>query len=271
MNSMQEFTSPQGIYYRTNAWQAGRPTLVFMHGLSGSSSAWLPHEKVFVDTHNILSFDLRGHGKSLKYKAYDAYRIANFADDLYALIEFLGIKKFILVTHSFGCLIALEFLAKHQDRVSAAVLLSPSYSVFTNPLAKIGRPLLALSRLFSLLPFRPRPGYHVDYTSLHNARDWDIKMTYGDVRCTTLRIYLYCSRQALFVDYTNLLEHITIPTLLVQGEHDSIFPLENSRVMAEKIPHAQRVVLNDADHIIVVNHTPRILKIITPFIKEHSV
>lgn len=267
---MQEFTSPQGIYYRTNMWQVGRPTLVFMHGLSGSSSAWLPHEKVFVDTHNILSFDLRGHGKSVKDAAYERYTISGFADDLYQLLLLLGVKKFILVTHSFGCLIALEFLAKHQDLVSAAVLLSPSYSVFTNPLAKIGRPLLALSRLFSLLPFHPRPGYHVDYTSLHNARDWDLKMTYGDVRCTTLRIYLYCSRQALFVDYTNLLERITIPVLLVQGEHDSIFPLENSRVMAERIPRAQRVVLHDADHIIVVNHIDRIIATITPFIKAHS-
>jgi len=86
---MQEYIWEDRIYYETNEFKPDRLTLVFVHGVSGSSSAWLPYEKIFENKYNILTYDIRGHGKSKKYPNYSDYEIKNFAEDLHDLISFL--------------------------------------------------------------------------------------------------------------------------------------------------------------------------------------
>ena len=51
------------VYYRHGEIKNERQTLVFIHGLLGSSSAWRPYEARFGTDYNLLFFDLRGHGK----------------------------------------------------------------------------------------------------------------------------------------------------------------------------------------------------------------
>ncbi|MFA5997289.1 MAG: alpha/beta hydrolase [Candidatus Paceibacterota bacterium] len=243
---------PKGIYYRTNEFRDGRPTIVFMHGLSGHSGAWLPYEEFLGNNYNILTFDLRGHGLSQKFATYHAYKIASFADDLFELVQLLNIGKFTLITHSFGCLIALEFAKHHQVMLGKLVLMSPSFSV-DRPIARLVKPLLTMSRVLELLPFRASLGSHFDYLPHQGARDWNIPMTLSDVRNTGLRAYLFASRQAFEANYEDILGNIEIPVLLIHGRKDSIFPIQNSFTMEKIMPQARMVILEDGDHIIIVN------------------
>lgn len=262
------FFEPRGLYYRINTFRDDRPTLVFMHGLSGHSTAMKPYEVEFGDSYNILSFDLRGHGKSRKYASYDSYKISDFADDLYELLKFLNINQCILLTHSFGCLIALEFIKHHQEMLLKLILMSPNFNVH-RPIAYVIKPFLFLSRILELVPFRATAvGYHFDYTPHRNAHDWDIPMTFNDVRNTGLRAYLFSSLQALTVNYDDLLEKISIPTLLIHGRKDTIFPIRNTIIMEKRIPNAQLVILEEGDHIIIVNtsYFPRIVEAVKGFL-----
>ena len=68
---MKEHFFEDRIYYRTNEFKSDRLTLVFVHGVSGSSSAWLPYEKIFENKYNVLTYDIRGHGLSKKYPHYE--------------------------------------------------------------------------------------------------------------------------------------------------------------------------------------------------------
>src|SRR5437016_6254620 len=104
---MQEHVLKEEIYYRTNFFKPDRLTLVFIHGVSGSSSAWLPYEKIFENKYNILTYDIRGHGKSKKFRSYHDYEIKHFANDLHELVTYLRIEKMVLISNSFGALIAL--------------------------------------------------------------------------------------------------------------------------------------------------------------------
>jgi len=125
----EHFFKEREIYYRTNDFSHDRPTLVLIHGISGSSSAWQKYEERFSGKYNILSFDLRGHGRSGKPKQYASYAMKNFTEDLNELLRYLGIKKCVLVSHSFATLIVFEFLATFPNNVEAVILLSPSYSI----------------------------------------------------------------------------------------------------------------------------------------------
>ncbi len=258
----------RGIYYRTNEFQKGRPTLVFVHGLSGSSSAWLEYEKEFEKKYNLVFFDLRGHGKSLRFPKYKDYEIANFAKDLYELISHLKIEKFVLISHSFGAFVALEFLTKYQDKVYAAVFLSPSFSVKSRKAALAIRPLLEIAKLFDLIPYSSKAGGHVDYSKYKNTGDWNIRRTIADTRNTGLRSYIFSTKQTYEADYENFLEKLKMPVLLVHGKKDTIFPVGNSLKMARKIKNQRLILLDNADHIVVLNNFLEVSSAIDDFVRE---
>ena len=266
----ESFFEPRGLYYRTNEFAAGRPTLVFIHGLSGSSSAWLKYEDYFSKKYNLLSFDLRGHGKSRKPKQYADYEMKNFADDLDALLRYLDIKQCILVSHSFATLIALDFLAMFPNDVEAAVFLSPSYSVSKRLIARLLKPFFHLGRLLGVFPFSGRIGKHIDYTKYKNTGDWNIRRMIADVGNTTLRVYLYCTLQSYTVDREDFLGDIKIPVLLMQGKKDTVFPVENSIFMADKIKDSELILVDHADHIVVLNNFDEVSKSIGNFVDKRA-
>lgn len=260
-NGMKEFFfAPKRIYYRMNEFQAVKPTLVFVHGLSGSSSAWLPYERGLENTFNILSFDLRGHGKSGKPSEYEEYKIEDFADDLSELTEYLKIDKFVLVGHSLGCFVVLSYLQKHQEKVSKVVFLAPNFSVGKMLTVKIIVPFLWLgTSLFRKFPFSGLPGKHIDYSKYPNTGDWNIPRMIADIGNTSLRVYLYATRQSYNFDAEDFLNKIYIPALIIHGERDTIFPVRYGVLMAGKIPGAKLVLLEDANHILALNKVKRIL------------
>lgn len=260
------FFNDRGIYYRTNDFEKGRLTLVFIHGLSGSSSAWEKYERYFEQKYNVLSFDLRGHGKSKKPGSYADYEIKKNVKDIYELFKYLRIENCVMVSHSFAVLIALEFLAEHQELVKASVFLSPSFSVGKRFIARLLRPLLTLSRTLGILPFSEKPGYHIDYVNYPDTGDWNIPIMFANIKNTTLRVYLYCTLQSYTVDREDLLRRIKMPVLIMHGKRDTIFPVKNSLVMAEKIKGSRLIILNDIDHILVLNRFREVSQAIENFI-----
>lgn len=263
----EHFSERRGIYYRTNTFEPGRRTLVFVHGVSGSSSAWRRYEARFSPHYNIVSYDLRGHGKSRKYAHFRDYAVDHFVDDLRALLDALRIERGTLIAHSFATLLVLELLRRHPERVEGAVLISAAFDVGRTRRAQLLRAILAPVALMDHLPFRPGPGAHIDYARFPQSGDWNLRRMAADIGNTTWRVYLYCSRQIYGVHADTVLRSIGVPVLLVHGQRDSVFPVEDARFMATQIPNARLVVFSEADHIIVVNHPERLGAAIQQFLE----
>jgi abhydrolase domain-containing protein 8 len=257
----------RGIYYRTNDFQPGRPTLVFLHGVSGSSSAWTPYETRFHRDFNVLTYDLRGHGRSTKYRRCADYAMAQFVDDLRALLRHAAIDRCVLVSHSFATLVALEFLRTEQSQIDGVVLISGDFDVGRRLPARILQALLAPVALLEYFPFRARPGRHVDYSRHSDTGDWNLVRMHEDIGNTTWRVYWYCTKASYAVHASEFLSDIRVPALLVHGRKDTIFPVENSLYMASRIPTANLVVIEDADHIIVLNRPSEVSDAIEDFMR----
>ena len=194
---MQEsILQPYGLYYRTNTFQPERQTLVFIHGLSGSSSAWIPYEEQFGEHYNVVTFDLRGHGKSLKPKGYSQYTIEKFSDDLQALLVHLKITSPILISHSFGTLVVFAYLKKYGQAVTAALFFSPNYKVKQNFWATLLYYCLWFVPALSIFPVWKKTGRHVDYNLYRQTGDYSLTRMPVDIANTSLRVYLYCIQQA---------------------------------------------------------------------------
>ena len=244
----EHFLKDRGIYYRVNTFKTDRPWLVFVHGLSGSSSAWLAYEERFGADYNVLSFDLRGHGLSAKHKTYDDYALANFVQDLRALLGHLGITQCTLISHSFGTLIALDYLLQYQNTVTAAVFLSPNFAIKQRVLAAVLKPVSKIAGAVDMIVRSPKNGGHTDYSKYPNSGDWNIPRMIADTRNTGMKAYLHCTRHSCDFQRLDLLDRITVPVLIIHGKKDTIFPVKNSMDLVKRIRGAKLVLLNNAQH-----------------------
>ncbi len=261
------FLEKRGIYYRRNECDQDRPTLVFIHGVSGSSSAWLPYEKGLDKAYNIISIDLRGHGKSSRPERYEDYAIEEFSEDVYELLCHIGIKKCILISNSFGSLVALAFIAKHQDMISATIFIGPHFAVGKMLSARLIKPFLMLAiKVKPSFSSSALHGGHIDYSKYKNTGDWNVRITIANIKNTGLWSYLYTTAQSYAFNGENDLKNITVPSLIIHGAKDTIFPLKYGVIMAKAIPNAKIVVLDDIDHIVVLNRSADVVTIIRNFV-----
>ena len=98
------------------------PDLVFVHGLAASRAFWFLQYAMPLAKHfRITLFDLRGHGySSMPGSGYEAVKVAG---DITGLLDHLGIARCVLVGHSYGGGVALEFAGLHPARVEKLVVL----------------------------------------------------------------------------------------------------------------------------------------------------
>lgn len=107
---------------KLNYIQFGRgEDLVLIHGLGANLSFWyFGAGRLLGQTHNVLAYDLRGHGRSSMPPT--GYDLNHMVDDLIALLNFLNIDRIDLVGHSFGGRVALAFAVLHPERVRNLVI-----------------------------------------------------------------------------------------------------------------------------------------------------
>ena len=269
---MQEhYLDKDRIYYRTNEFKGDRITLDFIHGASGSSSAWLPYESIFENKYNILFYDIRGHGMSKKYPNYEDYEIKKFAQDLHDLVTYLNISKFVLVSNSFGSLIALEYLKYWKDDITANIFFSPETYLDEVNMAKISRPILKkINDILSILPFNPRPRGHVDYSKYLNSKDWDVGRNIADTLNTGMRVHFYALAQSLVKNQEYPIGKINTPTLIMHGEDDTFVPIKNAIRMSKEIENSTFISIPNVQHDTARNSVKEISEAIETFLEKNK-
>jgi len=107
-------------YTGGKAFDAAKPTAIFLHGVLNDHSVWILQTR-YLAHHgwNVLAVDLPGHGKSAGDPPASVEAAAEFVQ---ALMDTVGLQQAALIGHSFGALIALEAAARMGPRVSHLVL-----------------------------------------------------------------------------------------------------------------------------------------------------
>jgi pimeloyl-ACP methyl ester carboxylesterase len=114
---------PAGTLAVDDGGSGGLP-VILVHSAAGSSTHWARQLDHLRENRRAVALDLRGHGRS-QLPGNDDYSIAGMARDIEAVVDTLGIEKFVLVGHSMGGGVALEFAGAHPNRVAGLLLLDP--------------------------------------------------------------------------------------------------------------------------------------------------
>ena len=106
------------------AARGGVLPVVFAHSLAGNSSQWKAQLEHLRPHRRAVAFDFRGHGRSEPANNGD-YSIAGMASDISAVVDSLGLERFVLVGHSMGGGAALVYAGAHPERVAGLLLVDP--------------------------------------------------------------------------------------------------------------------------------------------------
>lgn len=242
--------------------------LIFLHGLGGDLTAWNPEREHFEALgFSTIAVDLRGHGLSEKGNSTKFYGFENLAQDIEFLIEQEKLEKPVLIGHCFGGMVAIYVAARNPKILKSLILIDTSYE----PPKFLGKNLFERTMLRKIIRFgvaiipNMKIRGHVDFTKFIGTPDFDIKRFTSDVIHTSLKSYLLLSEKLTSYNAKNLLEKITVPTLVMEGENDTIFPPEIAEYLAKRIKKSTLEIIPDANHILVITNPQEVSNCIEDF------
>jgi len=142
--------APVYCYTGGKAFDAAKPTVVFIHGVLNDHSVWALQTR-YMANHgwNVLAIDLPGHCRS---GGNAPATVEEGADFIGAMLDAAGVQRAALVGHSWGSLIAMEAAARLGERISHLVLVGTAFPMKVSPAlieASAADPEKAMVNVFS--------------------------------------------------------------------------------------------------------------------------
>jgi proline iminopeptidase len=252
----------------------GQPIIVLHGGPAFDHTYLLPDLDRLADAARLIYYDQRGRGKSAGNVQPEDVSLASEVSDVEAVRQHFHLDVVAVLGHSWGGLLAMEYAARHPDRISHLILMNTApasyqdWTLFDKELRTSRGPgeqdqmdALAASASYK----EGDPDARTDYYRLHFrpafARPNQLERLVarlrasfaGMTRTDMLRAEQIAER--LFAETAesseyDLLPQVTrlrIPTLVIHGDHDFI-PVECAAHIAQVIPGARLVVLADCGH-----------------------
>ena len=120
---MQEYISYKNIQIAFTVEGKGE-TIVLLHGFLESSTIWKNVVSAFKETHQLITIDLLGHGKTEKLGYI--HSMETMAETVHAVLSELKVEKASIIGHSMGGYVALAFAEKFPQQLEKLVLLNSS-------------------------------------------------------------------------------------------------------------------------------------------------
>ena len=268
---------------RTSYLEAGPtdgPPVLLLHGLGATGASMLPVLADLMADHHVLAPDSPGFGASSAPRG--PYTPAWFAAWVEAFSRATGSRGAVLVGNSLGGRIALEAGLARPKSVRALVLLAPS-PAFRRlrqyvPFVRLVTPRLASLPVLmhSRLAAEGLKGMFSDPSRLPDT--WFDAFADESVRVLADRAhrvaFLSCARQIYLEDaygrngFWQRLPGLLPPALFVWGDRDRLVPSSFARHVADALPSAGQVVLEDCGHVPHFEHPVETMAMIRGFL-EH--
>lgn len=256
------------IFYEVTKVPRSKMSLFLLHGLGGSLSAWNQERELLNELgYSTYAIDLRGHGKSGRPVANDAYELTHFAQDVSAVIAAEKAKNVVLVGHCMGGMVALTTEIVSTASLEALVLIDttykpPLFSERPRQRAFLQRLLLMMSNVTPHFNISNR----VDFSVFVGTGDFNVHRIFSDVIHTSPYTYLLLLRNMLGFDIKHELSKVALPSLVIVGDEDRVFPPVVSEELATLLPKAEFVRLSKANHIPVFNNPNELVDEMSAFL-----
>lgn len=257
---------------------AGDPTLLLIHGYTASTYVWRSAAPALAaEGFRVVAIDLLGFGYSEKPRWFD-YSIDSQARMVSRFMDRLGIGRVAVAGSSYGAAVAATLALDYPERVEKLVLVGAvcNDNILRHPLLRLAAipgvgevitPFLADTKSFhrrrmrkTLSPanydlisrervdsvVRPLAAADAHHALLATSRNWHAKRIAYDAPL------------------------IKQPTLILWGEDDQVTPVEDGRLLHERILHSRMVVFRDCGHVPMEEKSDLFTEIVSEFAHDRK-
>lgn len=259
--------------------------LLLMHGGPGLDHTSLLPLQPLADQCTLIFYDHRCNGRS-DGQPLSSMTFENLTADADALRQTLGFEKWAVLGHSFGGNVALEYALRYPSSLSHLILMDTG-----------GDQWWVNRHAWQILAKR---GYS-PATVQAARRFYNGQVTPGEYLRTVMRFmgaYFYRNLfmeiahdvfspgprpkmrpEATIFGYSRLLQgwtvmdrlgEINVPTLVLAGRHDFLFPPEHQAILADRIPNAQLEIIERAGHNPQMEQPGVVIQIMKRFLAQRS-
>jgi 3-oxoadipate enol-lactonase len=249
----QAATSALSVVWRPALhWErtgAGPPVLLIT-GLGLSGGAWWRTVPVLARELGVITFDNRGVGRS---KALlHAYTTEAMADDARAVLDAAGVESAHVYGISLGGMVAQQLALRHPERVRSLVL-GATHAGGPQAVRPDGDVVAFLRHRMAMRHEEGAWGSVPFNYSEHVRREHPERIAEDIAQRLRHPFPLQAYRAQMWAgalhDCSDRLDRIAAPTLVVHGREDRMIPVQNGRLLAERIPDATLVELERTGHL----------------------
>jgi pimeloyl-ACP methyl ester carboxylesterase len=266
-------------------------TIILLHGLGASSEIWGGNISALAQHYHVVVPDQLGFGVSDKPPI--EYKIQTWVEFLDRFMQALKIPKATIVGNSLGGWIAVDFACQHPEKVSHLIIadaagwrplnMPPPLAATLNDASIAGIRQALETMLFErrAIPVDLNPG------SLQGTRTMLEFLVFNKQLVTDPMVEQEYERHLKVGDgYTverflegSLAEdqfenekvtNLTVPTLIVWGHDDRLFPLEQARAYQDAIKGSKLVIIDQCGHIPQLEKAPEFNKIVLEYLAQAS-
>ena len=254
----------------------GRP-LLLIHGITLQAGIWAPQLHRLADRYRVVAVDVRGHGRSRA--GSDGFGRRTAARDVATVLEHLDLRDAIVVGHSMGGMILMEFAGDHpqvlEERVAGVVFMNTAAYELLPPAVLPAARALGRRVRTRFEAGRPVPERAIGeddlswviargaFGSRPSAKAVDqVRRYLGEVpQATSLPSWI----DLLDHDAREALSATRTPSLILVGSRDLLTPVAAARRIARFLPHARLEVLPRAGHQLMQERPDEVGRLLDEF------
>ena len=249
------------VYYEVHG--DGAP-LLLIHGLGSSTEDWSPQVEFFANVFKVVTYDVRGHGKTGKPRA--RYSLRQFAEDAAALLEYLHLGPTHVLGISMGGMIALQLVVDRPDLVRSLTIVNSGPELVLRTL----RQKIAIYQRFAIVRLMGmrKMGEVLSKALLPSPQHAAERQTFVEHWArNNPGAYLRSLRALIGWSVTARLGDISCPTLIVAADQDYT-PVSFKEKYAARIAGAQLEVIPDSRHLLPVERPNEFNAAVMHFLSE---
>jgi len=232
----------------------GREFILFIHGAGGGQYTWSCQKGFFEKEFNPVIIELPGHGES---GGEGEKEIGRYAEEVYAFLQTVGVRKAFLVGHSMGGAIVQALALTHSEIIEGIVLVGTGARLRVLPLILDGintnfKEIIPKIVQYAYSRKAPPNLIEEGVAQMMKCRP---EVLHGD--------FLACNR----FDVMKEVEKVDLPTLILCGEDDELTPVLYSQFLQSRIKGSKLAVLPNAGHMVMMESAQAFNEKIREFIQ----
>jgi pimeloyl-ACP methyl ester carboxylesterase len=265
----QRDVGANGLRLRLHEWgPPGRPPALLLHSLAAHSHWWDWSAPLLAERFSVAALDLRGHGGSA-WSDPPAYRAADYAADIVAVLDALGWRRPLVVGHSLGGYVGAYLAARYPERVGALVIADTmtqwSDDEAAWALKQVERPGPEFAN-----PSEAGSRYRLSPPETRAPGDWIRHLGEAAVVEREPGVWQYAVDRRVFAharpDAWPLLAGVVCPTLVVRGAGSQIMDRDAWLRVATSVQHGQFAEIKDAWHHLVLDDPASFVSTVTTWL-----